>query len=271
MNIGRMINYGTWNSKKDRINKSSSTEYRNVELFEFELIISGDGTLLIENQAYKAVPNLLVIAKPGSIRRSIFDFKTYYLHIDIDSSFEYYETLCNLPDFAYTTRPKVYMQIFIDIISFLLDNNSDTDSLYFKAKFLELIYLLQEDSKNNVNLLNNNMYQTNKLIRKVIDYIEKNYSERITLDTLAKITNYSPNYLQHTFSEITGMSPNEYLTSERIKNAKQLLIGTNKSIADISYECGFSSQAYFTKIFKINTLCTPMEYRRMLYEKSFIP
>ena len=97
--------------------------------------------------------------------------------------------------------------------------------------------------------------------------MEKNYSERITLDTLAKITNYSPNYLQHTFSEITGMSPNEYLTSERIKNAKQLLIGTNKSIADISYECGFSSQAYFTDVFRTHTNMTPRMYRIKMMKK----
>ena len=263
--VGNISAFGTWDSKKDRIPKSSSTELRSVNSFEIELIVSGNGTIFLNDKRCPIIPNLLVVAKPGQQRSSIFHFKTYVLHIDIDKNFEFYNNVNNLPDFICTTHPSSYIQLFSNMIIFLLENNKKTDNIYFNSKFLELICLLETDALNSEKIFTTgNMRKTHIIISQVVDYISKHFHDKISLNDLAEVTNYSPNYIQNIFSVATGMSPNEYLSAERIKQAKALLINTDSSIADVAYACGFSSQAYFAKVFKKNVFCTPLEYRNMI-------
>jgi AraC-like DNA-binding protein len=60
---------------------------------------------------------------------------------------------------------------------------------------------------------------------------------------------------------ITGMGINDYINKYRIGMACALLRETNKSIADIAFETGFSSQRYFSTLFKQVTGQTPSSYR----------
>lgn len=264
MNIGNISSCGTWNSLTDRPNKVLFTEFRDVNFFEFEFIISGDATIYIDESSYPVFPNMLIIAKPGQRRRSMIHFKTYYLHIDIDKTFEYYDIIKNLPDCIYTFTPDTYISFFIDIIPFLIENDKNTDNIYFNSKFLEFIYHLHADSTNSKHIADStNIYNLLQTVNTVKDYININYKNKITLSDLSKITNYSPNYLQNLFVTATGMSPCEYLTAERIKNAKFLLIHSDMPISDVAYTCGFSSQSYFAKTFKKHLACTPAEYRRI--------
>ena len=69
-------------------------------------------------------------------------------------------------------------------------------------------------------------------------------------------------YLVHAFKQYKGISPISYLIKLRIKHAKDLLITTNNSIAQISESCGFSSQSYFSQVFRKETGMTPNEFRK---------
>jgi AraC-like DNA-binding protein len=55
----------------------------------------------------------------------------------------------------------------------------------------------------------------------------------------------------------------DYINSMRIYHAEQLLIKTQISITEISFQVGFSSTAYFIKVFKRYNFCTPSNYRKM--------
>ena len=78
---------------------------------------------------------------------------------------------------------------------------------------------------------------------------------------IAENSGYSPNHFRTVFDSVMGKSPQKYLENLRINHAKYLLVSTSKPLIQIALLCGFSSQAYFTSVFKKTTLTTPNEYR----------
>ncbi len=93
------------------------------------------------------------------------------------------------------------------------------------------------------------------------DYIRKNLHSNITLAKLAEITHLSPNYLSRLFKKEMGVSVIQCITNERVKAAKNLLLYSDYSIVDISSILAFSSQGYFSTVFRKATGMTPQNYR----------
>lgn len=93
------------------------------------------------------------------------------------------------------------------------------------------------------------------------NYLDANYAENITLDTLAAITHMNKYYMAHAFTKYIGVSPISYLLEKRIQEGKSLLESTSLSIAQVSATLGFSSQSYFSQAFKKATGQTPIQYR----------
>lgn len=94
------------------------------------------------------------------------------------------------------------------------------------------------------------------------EYLDSNYSEPITLDTLTELTHMNKYYMAHSFAKYTGQSPIQYLNQRRMEAACTLLKDTDHSIASISSSVGFSSQSYFTQAFRKKYDMTPIKYRQ---------
>jgi AraC family transcriptional regulator of adaptative response / methylphosphotriester-DNA alkyltransferase methyltransferase len=97
----------------------------------------------------------------------------------------------------------------------------------------------------------------------IINYIDKNFTEKLTLETLADIAHGSPYHLHRTFKKIKGITPVEYIQEVRLNTAKEYLIQTNKAIADISICVGMHNTPYFITLFKKKTGHTPAQYRQI--------
>ena len=93
-------------------------------------------------------------------------------------------------------------------------------------------------------------------------YIDSNYMENITLDLLAELTHMNKFYLVHSFTKYTGLSPINYLTQKRIQVSMDLLSSTDYSIAQVASNVGFSSQSYFSQVFRKALGMTPVQYRK---------
>lgn len=93
-------------------------------------------------------------------------------------------------------------------------------------------------------------------------YIDSNYMENITLDLLAELTHMNKFYLVHSFTKYTGLSPINYLTQKRIQVSMELLSSTDYSIAQVASNVGFSSQSYFSQVFRKALGMTPVQYRK---------
>jgi AraC family transcriptional regulator of adaptative response / methylphosphotriester-DNA alkyltransferase methyltransferase len=98
-------------------------------------------------------------------------------------------------------------------------------------------------------------------VDQMTQYIDKHYSEKLTLETLADICHGSPYHLHRTFKKIIGFTPVEYIQQVRINKAKNLLINSDRSVADIAIAVGIPNTSYFITFFKKKTGYTPTQYR----------
>lgn len=98
-------------------------------------------------------------------------------------------------------------------------------------------------------------------ILRCIEYIDLHSHETITLTDLAKHTGYSSNYISQLFKERMNQSVKSYIQAQKIAVAKNMLLESDYSLLEISETLSFSSQSYFTKVFKKMTGEKPLEYR----------
>lgn len=124
------------------------------------------------------------------------------------------------------------------------------------------VLLIFISRKQHLNVISDTSFQLSKECALAKRYIDANYSKNITLDSLAEITHINKFYLAHSFTECMGQSPINYLTEVRLAASKQQLTTSNMSIAQIATNNGFSSQSYFSQIFKKKVGITPQQYRK---------
>lgn len=106
----------------------------------------------------------------------------------------------------------------------------------------------------------------------VINYIENNIKEEMSIEELAQMANLSKFYFHRIFSSTAKISLMEYIKMRRISNAAQELVNSNKSIIEIAFDYQFNSHEAFSRAFKNIYGISPREYRNNklitnIYEK----
>ena len=96
---------------------------------------------------------------------------------------------------------------------------------------------------------------------KAKSYIDGNFNKDLSVYDVAAFAGVSESKLFKLFRESEEKTPVEYLKSVRVGKAKQMLIGKELKIFEIAKECGFSSAAYFCKVFREEIGCSPAAYR----------
>ncbi|MDP2620694.1 MAG: AraC family transcriptional regulator [Hyphomicrobiales bacterium] len=98
-------------------------------------------------------------------------------------------------------------------------------------------------------------------LRRVADYIEARLAEDVSLRDLAAVAGLSTHHFGEAFKASTGRSPHRYLIERRIRRGKELLLGADRSIAEIAVSVGFASHSHFTDNFRRLTGITPSRFR----------
>ncbi|PWW02904.1 AraC family transcriptional regulator of adaptative response / methylphosphotriester-DNA alkyltransferase methyltransferase [Paenibacillus cellulosilyticus] len=105
-------------------------------------------------------------------------------------------------------------------------------------------------------------------IRLVTEYIDTHYHESLTLEALALMSHGTPYHLHRTFRRVKGMTPVDYIQLVRIDNAKQLLVETDRTVAEIGEAVGLANTPYFITLFKKKTGLTPIAYRQQQRQQA---
>lgn len=108
-------------------------------------------------------------------------------------------------------------------------------------------------------------------IAHICSFITTNHTIELTLDEAAKRSGMSRALFSRNFREHSGMSLVEFILSVRISNAIKLLTTTNRSINEISLECGFKNLGYFYRIFQRHTNSTPRKLRQYVIKTGRVP
>jgi transcriptional regulator GlxA family with amidase domain len=99
-------------------------------------------------------------------------------------------------------------------------------------------------------------------IEPAIEYIQKHFRRKITVQTVAETVNLSARQLDRKFQETLKMSPQEFIMKLRLKTACSELTCSPKKIMEIALDLGFYDQSSFTLQFRKQMGMTPLQYRK---------
>ncbi len=99
-------------------------------------------------------------------------------------------------------------------------------------------------------------------MHKVKEYMNYNYTQKLTLEDAAALVGYSPAYFSRIFKDEMGLTFKEALNSLRIEKSKNLLLSSTASISEICSMVGFNDQSYYCKVFKRLSGITPDKFRK---------
>lgn len=229
---------------------------------EIFFIKSGSGRVQIENESFPVKENSLVLI--GS----------QVLHTEYsnpDSPLDYYvlgveglKINTNKPiEYSIVNSASNAVSIRHCFESILQEMHNKLEGYEEICQHYLAILILLICRKDHVSYEVTNSQNISRECRKVKNYIESNYHDKITLDSLAANCNLTKYYLSHKFSELYRKSPMSYLTEVRLASAKDLLLTTNHSIEEIASTTGFSSSSYFSQTFQKHYQMPPQQYRKM--------
>lgn len=99
--------------------------------------------------------------------------------------------------------------------------------------------------------------------QRVLNYIDRNVNDGISLDQAAEYANMSSYYFSRVFKKITGVKFITYVTDCKIEIAQEMLVDTDMPVISIAYELSYNEANYFSKAFKRKVGMTPTEYREL--------
>lgn len=134
--------------------------------------------------------------------------------------------------------------------------------------FLELISILHDlaNSRNqrllSTNTTRNNDFENSDKIKKIYQYVQENYQNKISLPEIANLVNLSQVSFNRFIKKHTGKTFIDYVNNTRIGYASRWLIEKDASISEIAFLCGFNNISNFNRVFKKIKNCTPSQYRK---------
>ncbi|MFB9326094.1 helix-turn-helix domain-containing protein [Paenibacillus aurantiacus] len=94
----------------------------------------------------------------------------------------------------------------------------------------------------------------------VLAYIETHLADNLTVEELAGLLHFHPNYFSRVFKRTTGLSPIQYVNRKRMDKARHQLAFSATSVSNIAFSLGMEP-TYFSRMFKEHTGLAPSEYR----------
>ena len=153
------------------------------------------------------------------------------------------------------------------IVLSLQERREKDDALSLFATSMQLVTMLYENFSEGAEDSDNVSAQRNskhiiKCITKVFHYIEQHYTEKVSIEDVAKASYISSSHLSHILKLYTGESFLQFLNRYRIKCIAEDLLSTDDSILTIYSRHGFNNSKTFNRVFKNMVGCSPTEYRK---------
>lgn len=130
-----------------------------------------------------------------------------------------------------------------------------------------MLLLVRNDTKNLLNYTEENDLTR---LKPVLDYIDHHLQNKISVEDASSLLNLSYHYFIKYFKKVMGLSFVDYINFKRIKKAELLLLTSDLSITEISYEIGISNMAQFYKLFKRLNDCSPKEFKQKMQSETEI-
>lgn len=239
-------------------------------------VLRGELSVKLNNNVYILLPGDTVFVNSETIHSAIPKDSEYECIVFSAESFISFSNN-NLSLFPGFPLPSIVINEFLpckyegirsavrSLFESLYDLNNTPGKRFFVTAYIYNLYgeIIKSglcSFYDRVNSLNNEKNVVT--LKKVLQFIQKEYENKITLEDLSRVAQMSPKYFCAFFKEMTRQTPFEYINSYRTDAASKLLLSTDKSITDIAFSCGFNDLSYFIKTFKNYKGITPKAYRK---------
>ena len=106
------------------------------------------------------------------------------------------------------------------------------------------------------------------LVKRVIEQVEMDLCQQLTLQYFARMLNVNSSYLSNLFRQSVGITITDYVTGKRISHAAMMLIHSKLPVKQVARQSGIPDVQYFSRLFKRRMGITPTDYR-LMYTRSF--
>lgn len=239
--------------------------------YEIYFLYKGSRKFFLSNALYTLHSPCIVVIPPYTMHKTEGGaFERYNIDVMPEYLNEYQREVLDSRALDKVALDGQQSRAFEDILSALsqIDRRKKTGERETEALFAYFVYLLCHVDGEGARSLAVEGNDIPPVVLKVINYLDENIRERISLEELSKRFFVSKGTLIYNFKKYTGCSPMEFLLTLRLTKAKEQLVGSKKGMEQIAAECGFSSANYFSLIFKQKEKMSPTSYRK--YQRSKI-
>lgn len=241
--------------------------------YELLILLEGRTTVCVEGKKYDMHKNDVFLINPNEMHTIIPDrvnSNALIIHFPSEVFKDAYPTHETLKIFCRSDLnnqmlPKFqYIRLCAAVLVLSSLSNALPSKLMHKGSFEILLGLLLnkfpiEKTKKNPKERD---VRNRKAIQNITNYISKNFMKEISLDRLAKLTNYNRTYISTFFKKNVGISFHDYLSRTRFRYALFLLNNTQKTISSIALDSGFPDLKSFTVYYKRTLGMLPSEHPR---------
>ncbi len=206
----------------------------------------------------------------SDLRRAFEEFDTDALNNILKTCNEYFEKNKSL----YVEAMDIAVNILYMAISLLPEGEENMNSIFenepegYRSIYRynntdEIISWINKLINGIFDLLSSRkMHYRDQVVVNVKNYIKENLDKRLTLNDVAYIFNFNPNYLSHLFAKHSEYTFVEYITKSKMDYAKLLLLQGDLRINEISEKLGYDNAFYFSKVFKKYNEVSPREFQQ---------
>ncbi|HWO55089.1 MAG TPA: AraC family transcriptional regulator [Paenibacillus cookii] len=111
----------------------------------------------------------------------------------------------------------------------------------------------------------------NRRMKEMLSWIDTHYSEKVTLDEIARAGRLSRSECCRYFKRMLNTTPLNYVIDYRIQKSLVLLQQTESNVTEVAYKVGFNSTSYFIERFRKLKKVTPLAYKKLKMDGGSIP
>ncbi|BCN30182.1 AraC family transcriptional regulator [Anaeromicropila herbilytica] len=267
-------------ASKQRMLKESN--YHDHDFTELTYILSGKGKYLVDGDTVDVEAGDIIMCNPGVKHKNIL----------VNPKEPTVEFFAGFTDFKFKNMPPnsimlndggcvlhtssvAKQEISRHCYEMIAENDAGQVGKYFmlKAHLMQILLTIlreiievEEDDQKSYNF---ESYNKSYAVKRIINYLNENYANKISLDKIAHNMYLSPVYISKIFKEETGESPINYLIKIRLEKAKDILANSESgSVKSIANSVGYEDVYHFSKLFKKYYGISPLYYKKTAGQKN---
>ena len=237
------------------------------ESLEILYVLEGSGYILCDSKKYDMNIGDIIVINSNEVHRITSDSHLKYHCFIIGTSF-CLENGIDITKLKYSTkiRDRRAAELLLGVVNEINDESKAFSASAIRSCALSLlVYFCRFYSESIDKTKANSQSDT---VRKGLEYINNNFSQQLTLESISKITGISKYHFLREFKQYTGYTVITYINTLRCEYAKRLLLNTSFSISDVAIKCGYENLSYFTRTFKRYTGTLPSHFSQTVPEKN---